>query len=65
MENTLKQLTNIEHLRYIYLIDEGVDFPQLAEGLGLTILNTIKFMTTDEGFSWFNEVKTNYKHTQI
>lgn len=57
MENILKQLTNIEHLRYIYLIDEGVDFPTLAEGLGLQLLNTIKLMTTDEWFNRFTELK--------
>jgi len=51
------QLTNIEYLRFISLIDEGVDFPQLAEGLGLTILNTIKLMTTDECFKRFSKFK--------
>jgi hypothetical protein len=57
MENILEQLTNIEHLRLISLIDEGVDFPTLSEGLGLTILNTIKLMTTDECFNRFAKFK--------
>lgn len=45
IEQTFDKLNNIQYLRVIDLLERGVNLNELSEGLGLSLYETIVFIT--------------------
>jgi len=60
MENNIQiHLTNVEYLRYIHLLELGVNFKLLSEGYGMSELFCIKFHTEDYQYFTMVEFQEN------
>ena len=58
MENNItNNLTNVEYLRYIHLLELGMNFKLVSEGYGISELACIKFHTED--YQYFKMIKSN------
>lgn len=59
IDNLINNLTNVEYLRLIWYIENGVDLQGVSEGIGLPLEATIKFLTEEYTFNRFRDLPSN------